>query len=322
MNKREVILSLAQGGPSLPYVPAAFFLHFPAAFHAGAAAVEKHLEYFRYTGMDFIKIQYEATFPRRPEIQTPDDWARLPHYGRDFFAGQLAAVEGLVRAARQEAVIVVTLYSPFMCAGQTTSTEMVEAHLRHEPEKVRRGLEIIADSLLGFVRDCIRVGVDGFYMSTQGGEAGRFADLAGEAGRGIFAESIRPYDLALMQEAQRACPFNILHVCDYQHDYDAFTPFLDYPGTVVSSPLRVGARQLTPREATELFGRPYMGGLERLGVIARGTPEQVREAVDAVIAQAPPRFILGADCTVPAETPWDNLKAAIDAAHAHESGGG
>ena len=314
MNKRDVILSLAEGGKVLPYVPAAFFLHFPPAFHAGQAAVDKHLEYFRYTGMDFIKIQYEATFPRRPEIQSPDDWARLPHYGREFFAGQLAAVEGLVRAAHRETVIVLTLYSPYMCAGHSTGGEMVDEHLRREPEKVRRGLEIITDSLLGFVRDCIRVGVDGFYMSTQGGEAGRFADPR------LFAEFIRPFDLVLMEEARRACAFNILHVCDYARDYDDFTPFLDYPGTVVSSPLKLGGRHLSPRQAAELFGRPYMGGLERLGVIAHGTPEQIRQAAEAVIAEAPPRFILAADCTVPGDTPWDNLKAAIDAAHAHQPG--
>jgi len=311
MNKREMILSLAQGGQALPYVPAAFFLHFPPAFHAGQASVEKHLEYFRYTGMDFIKIQYEATFPHRPEIQRPDDWARLPRLGREFFAGQLEAVEGLVRAARREAVIVLTLYSPFMCAGQSASTETVEAHLRREPEKVRRGLEIITDSLLGFVRDCIRVGVDGFYMSTQGGEAGRFADPR------IFEEFIRPYDLVLMEAAHRACAFNILHVCDYVRDYDDFTPFVAYPGTVVSSPLKVGGRRLAPRQAAELFKRPYMGGLERLGVIARGTPDQIRQAAEAVLAEAPSRFILAADCTVPGDTPWDNLKVAIDAAHAH-----
>jgi len=311
MTKRDVILSLAEGGKTLPYVPAAFFLHFPPAFHAGQAAVEKHLEYFRYTGMDFIKIQYEANFPPLPEIQKPGDWARLPHYGPEFFAGQLAAVEGLVRAARGEAVVVLTLYSPYMCAGQSASGEMVDEHLRREPEKMRRGLEIITDSLLGFVRDCIRVGVDGFYMSTQGGEAGHFAD------RRIFADFIRPFDLVLMEEAKRACAFNILHVCDYARDYDDFSPFLDYPGTVVSSPLKLGGRRLSPRQAAELFGRPYMGGLERLGVIAHGTPEQIRQAVEAVIAEAPPRFILGADCTVPSDTPWDNLKAAIDAAHAH-----
>jgi len=311
MNKRDVILGLAEAGRPLPYIPAAFFLHFPAAFHFGPAAVEKHLEYFRYTGMDFVKIQYERTFPAQPQIQSPADWAKLPRYGRDFFDGQLQAVKGLVQAVGHEAAIVMTLYSPFMCAGHATSQALVTDHLNREPEKVRRGLEIITDSLLGFVRDCIQLGVDGFYTSTQGGEAGRFAEAH------VFDEYIKPWDLVLMQEANRACPFNILHVCDYSGDYDDLSPFLDYPGTVVNSPLQVGTRKLTPKEASELFKRPYMGGLDRMGIITSGTPEQIRQAVNAVIEQAPSRFILGADCTVPSEIPWHNLKIAIEAAHTH-----
>ena len=312
MNKRDLILSLARGNEALPYVPAAFFLHFPAAFHAGQAAVDKHLEYFRHTGMDLVKIQYESVFPALPQIQTPDDWALMPRYGRDFFDGQLAAIKGLVQAVGREAVVLMTLYSPFMCAGHTTSPARIAEHLNREPDKVRRGLEIITDSLLGFVRECIALGVDGFYTSTQGGESGRLATPQ------VFDDYVRPFDLALMEEADRACAFNILHVCDYHFDYDDFSPFLEYPGTIVSSPLKLGRRQLTPSEASALFERPYMGGLDRKGVLLNGTPDQIRRAVDTVIAQAPPRFILGADCTVLSETPWDNLKIAVDAAHAHK----
>ncbi len=310
MNKRDVILGLADASRPLPYVPAAFFLHFPAAFHSGPAAVDKHLEYFRYTGMDFVKIQYERAFPATPQIQTPADWAKMPHYGRDFFGGQLEAVKGLVQAVGREAVIVMTLYSPFMCAGQATGQALLTEHLHREPEKVRKGLEIVTDSLLEFVRECIRLGIDGFYASTQGGEVSRFTEAH------VFKEYIKPFDLVLMEEAKRACPFNILHVCDYHLDYDDFSPFLDYPGTVVNSPLKLGARRLTPKDAAELFKRPYMGGLDRKGILANGTPEQIRQAVNAVIEQAPPRFILGADCTVPSDIPWDNLKIAIEAAHA------
>lgn len=73
---------------------------------------------------------------------------------------------------------------------------------------------------------------------------------------------------------------------------------------------------MTPQEAAAFFGRPFMGGLERKGVLATGTPAEVRRAAQAVLAQAPPaRFVLAADCTVPADTAWDNLKAAVDAAH-------
>ena len=311
MNKRDVILGMADAGRSQPYVPAAFFLHFPEAFHSGPAAVDKHLEYFRYTGMDFVKIQYERTFPSLPQIQTPNDWGKMPHYGLDFFEGQLQAVKGLVQAVGREAVIVMTLYSPFMCAGHTTNQALVTDHLQREPEQVRKGLEIITDSLLGFVRECIRLGVDGFYTSTQGGEAGRFTEAR------LFNEYVKPFDLVLMEEANRACPFNILHICDYHRDYDDFSSFLDYPGTVVNSPLKLGSRQLTLKEASELFKRPYMGGLDRKGILTTGTPEQIRRAVNAVIEKAPPRFILAADCTVPTETPWDNLKTAIEAAHAY-----
>ena len=129
MNKREAVLSLIDENQAVPYTPAAFFLHFPPEYHTGQAAVDKHLEYFRATGMDFIKIQYERTFPPIPDIRVPDDWAKMPHYGLDFYEGQLEAVEGLIKAAKAEAVIIMTLYSPYMCAGHTTSDELLTEHL-------------------------------------------------------------------------------------------------------------------------------------------------------------------------------------------------
>ena len=46
-------------------------------------------------------------------------------------------------------------------------------------------------------------------------------------------------------------------------------------------------------------------------------PQNRSLAGNILIEQAPSRFILAADCTVPNETPWDNLKLAIDTAHAY-----
>src|SRR5690349_9781922 len=63
MNKRDSILSLIDDTASPDYIPAAFFLHFDSAYHQGEAAIDKHLEFFRATGMDFVKIQYEQPFP-------------------------------------------------------------------------------------------------------------------------------------------------------------------------------------------------------------------------------------------------------------------
>ncbi len=161
--------------------------------------------------------------------------------------------------------------------------------------------------------------MDGFYASTQGGEGFRFrgtSRFAGsrDGGRDIFERLIKPTDLAVWNELAD-CRFNILHVCDFEGSYDDLSPFLDYPGHVVNCSLHVGDRAMTPKEAAALFRRPFMGGLERKGVLATGTPQAAAAAAREVLAQAPEHFILAADCTVPAETSWDNLKAAVDAAH-------
>ena len=51
-------------------VPAAFFLHFDQAYHRGRAAVDKHLEFFRATGMDIVKSQILISEGR--ELADPD----------------------------------------------------------------------------------------------------------------------------------------------------------------------------------------------------------------------------------------------------------
>lgn len=315
-RKRDVVLSLLDSSQTPVYTPAAFFLHFDPNYHAGDAAVAKHMEYFHYTDMDFVKIQYERGFPHLPEIQKPEDWAKMPFYGLDFYEPQLRAVEGLVKAARPEALVIQTLYSPFMCAGHTSSAEMIARHIQENPAVVNRGMQIITDSLMGFVKECIRLGIDGFYTSTQGGEEGRFDDPA------LFDTCIRPYDLALMEEVNRACSFNILHVCDYAMPYSAagLGRFVGYPGQVVNASLELTTGKITPQDVVALFARPFMGGMERLGAIAGGSAEQAHQAARAALDQAPQRSILGADCTVPSSTSWDNLRAAIDTAHHYRRG--
>ncbi len=77
-DKRQLGLGLLDDSKAPASIPAGFFIHFGEEHRVGRAAVDKHLEYFRFTGMDLVKIQYEAGFPAHPEIQKPADWARMP----------------------------------------------------------------------------------------------------------------------------------------------------------------------------------------------------------------------------------------------------
>ena len=312
MNKREVILSLLDGEKGSPYIPAGFFLHFDPQYHRGQPAIDKHMEYFHYTGMDFVKIQYEAVFPRLEEIRKPGDWVKMPQYGMDFYQQQVEVARGLVQAAGKEAFVIHTLYSPFMCARDTVGEPLLVQHLREDPSAVKKGIETITESLRTFVRACIAAGIDGFYHSTQGGETVHFE------GSPVFDECIKPYDLSLMNEINEKCPFNILHVCDYEAGYSTLTPFLDYPGDVVNCSLELGDGRITGQQVSDMFDRPFMGSVERLGTILTGSTDDVRKMVLPILEGAPERFILGADCTIPSTVNWDNLKTAIELAHQYK----
>jgi uroporphyrinogen decarboxylase len=311
-NKREALLDLLTKNASRHYVPAAFFIHFDKAFHFGQAAVDKHLEYFRHTDMDFVKIQYERTFPPVAKIRKPVDWAKMPLYKQDFYEPELQAVRGLVKAAKAEALVLVTLYSTFMCAGHTAGMPLLTAHLNENPDQVKKGLEIISDSLMLFVKECTRLGVDGFYASTQGGEAGRLREPR------LFQECVKPFDLLLMNEINRSCAFNILHVCDYNGPYADLAPYVDYPGQVVNCNPQLTSRRLSWKEIAQMFKRPCMGGMDRHGIIVSGSTEEIGKAVERVLNEAPPPFILAADCTLPADVSWENIRVAIATAHKHE----
>jgi uroporphyrinogen decarboxylase len=313
-GKRGAMLSLKGGGVGPGYVPAAFFLHFGEDARLGKGAIEKHLEYYRFTGMDFVKVQYERTFPARPEIRTAADWKTMPRYGLDFYRPQLEVVDALVKALGREALVLVTLYSPFMCAGHTAGREALVRQIEADGAAVDRGLETIAASLLEFVAECRNLGVDGFYASTQGGEAATFRDPA------LFAKHVKPHDLRVQRELDARFAFNILHVCDYEAPYADLRAFTEYPGHVVSCSPRLSTGRASLRDLAKQFGRPVMGGMDRKGALATGSNDEVRREAETALREAPERFVLGADCTVPGEGRWEAIRTAIAAAHAFRRG--
>ena len=308
-NKRERMLQWLAGQTTPYYTPAAFFLHFGNGYQAGSAAAQRHREYFHHTDMDFMKIELEQTYARQEFLQKPGDWSKLRLAKLDFYEPLLQTVRELVKSEKKNALILITLYSPFMCAGQCVTAPVLVRHLEEDPEAVKKGLEILTESQLLFVRACIKEGVDGFYASTQGGEAQRFTNPT------IFNNYVKPFDLVSMKEIATACPFNILHVCDYVAPYADYAAYYDYPGHVVNCNVKLSDRRLSAQEITQRFKRPFMGGMDRHGILASGTPAQVETEIRSVVQSSPKPFLLGADCTVAADTDWNRLKHAISVAH-------
>ena len=309
VNKRERMLRWLAGQTTPNYTPAAFFLHFGKGYKSGSAAAQRHLEFFDYTDMDFLKIQFEQTYTRQDFLQKPGDWSKLKLAKLDFYEPLLETVRELVKSQKKNSLILMTLYSPFMCAGQCATTPLLIEHLKENPEAVKKGFEILTESQLLFVRACIKEGIDGFYASTQGGEAQRFGNST------VFQNYIKPFDLVSMREMASTCAFNVLHVCDYVAPYADYDAYYDYPGHVVNCNVKLLDRRISANEISSHFKRPFMGGMDRHGIIATGSPAEVEGEIRKFVTAAPKPFMLGADCTVEANTDWNRLKQAISVAH-------
>jgi uroporphyrinogen decarboxylase len=196
-----------------------------------------------------------------------------------------------------------------MSAGHSATGEVLTDHLKADPEKVKKGMDIILESTLIFANECIKLGVDGFLSSTQGGEGFRFKDPS------IFDTYVKPYDLVLMNRINEACECNVLHICDYVGDYDNLAPFTDYPGQIVNCSMKVANKMLQPSDIHAQFNRPVFGGLEKRGPISMDNPELLTEEVRRVLKQAPEQFILGAECALLGKIDWKQVRKVVDMAH-------
>ena len=309
-NRRERILQVLDQSRPNEYVPAAFFLHFENKL--GRKAVEDHKAFYKATNMDFVKVFYEIAVPQI-EINSGKDWEKVPVYGEDFFAPQVAVIEDLAREYGAEAFILPTVYSPLALAHQTLGRgKDLKKLAEQDPVAFGKAIKNLSLSIENYLRLARKHGADGFYVSSQGGDGNSLSPK-------IWQEQVRQWDKHVSEVANEIGEINILHICDYGTPFknaEALYAFADYPASIINVPLNFSdGSSLNLKEAQQRFGRPIFGGLERLGVIAKGSIEEAKAAVDKVLENASPNFILGADCTVPGDTDWEKLRAVIDYAH-------
>jgi uroporphyrinogen decarboxylase len=309
VNKREKVLAVLDRSKPNPYVPAAFFMHFNDKL--GPGAVKSHIEFFRATNMDFSKIQYEVTLPQQPEIKTPKDWEKIKVYGNELFEPQFEVIREITRELKPEALIIPTVYSPLLLAQQVVGHETFLAHVSENPDAVAKGLSRLAENIVFYIRESAKIGVDGFYLSTHGGDKALFYNTP------LFDKIIRPFDEIIFNEAATSTQFNILHICSPENTYQELDHLAGYTSSVVNPPVLLDDGTKTNLPGVEkLFGRPVMSGLDHHGVITGESFDEIKPEIDDVFTNnAPQNFIFAANCTVPGQTSWKTLRSVIDYAH-------
>ncbi len=317
MNKRERVLAVIHGCQP-DKIPAGFWLHFPAEAHYGPNAVTTHLDFFQNSQTDIGKVMNENLIPKDPALNTAADWSDLRPLplDSDYFRRQVELVRQVADSAGRDAVVLATIHgvvasASHLIGGPTiydTDRNILARHLRENPAGMRHGLQIVADYLAALTRACLEAGADGIYYAALGGERTLYTDDQ-------FAEFIRPLDLQVLAAAAGRKGFNVLHLCKDGLNLDRFR---DYPGEVVNwgiyadNPGLSAARDYFPDKIV-------LGGLDdRSGVLVDGNAAEITAAVHDIldrIGDTP--FILGADCTLPAEIDLARIRTAIAALNSY-----
>ena len=304
-TKKGIMDAFVAGTLDPSYAPAAFFIHFGRDEKVGDAAVQAHLKYFRESGMDILKVQFEQMVPRIREMEE----GKIEFIPKDYYKPTLEIIAALQEAEGKDAYVIPTVYSTFQVANQSLGERRIRAAAVEQPELLKAVLDSYRDALIWLIEECKKVGIEGFYMCTQGGEM-KFYDIPG-----FFDEFVRPYDLAVMGACARDTKMNILHICNWEGAYDDLTRYKDYPGQIVNTPMELNGEPFSLQDGIELFGRPVLGGFDRKGEFNTLSDAEVAAEVHATLEGNPAgRVMIGADCTV-GSAPLANIQAAVAAAH-------
>jgi len=300
-------------------VPAVFSIHFPREVAFGDAAVKAHLDFYRRTGMDILKVMNENLFPLIGEMNSAADWNKLPAYDRSapFMQAELDLIRRL-RDAEPDAYIMATIHG--ICAstihpleatyGYEPVRKLMVSQLRNPAEKplILDAERRIADGLCDLVQAVIEEGCDGIYYAALGAEKHYYTDEE-------FDEAIRPFDLQIMKAAKDAGGDVILHMCKNDLNMERYRGYQD---VCDAANWGVYEAPYTLEEGRALFpDHAILGGLaNRGGVLTEGTAQDIGQEVRRIIGTfGKDGFILGADCTLPTDIEFWRICAAVEAAH-------
>lgn len=313
MNKKERVLASIQGR-KVDRVPVGFWLHFANDLHHGKASVDAHIDFFKKTDTDIVKIMNENLIPSTQKITNATDWKRIqPIKMTDsFVVDQLDIIKRVIDAIGDEAVCLTTIHGTVASAfhargggdGYETLRSMLSTHLREEPQIVSDAFRIISEGLAELTEACLNAGAHGIYYAALGGETELFTDNE-------FEKYIRPNDLMILDAAKKESAIKYLHICKEKVNLERYN---GYNPDIVN--WAVHENNLSLQKGRELFpNSALMGGLDdRSGVLVSGTTEEIEQEVFSILEQTGThKFILGADCTLPTEIAYERIIAAVEA---------
>lgn len=215
----------------------------------------------------------------------------------------IQAVALLKERVGKEKIIEGWVEGPIAEAADLRGINTIMMDFFDDPQFVRDLFEFVVEMELRFAREQVRAGADVIGI----GDAA--ASLIGPQ---LYREFVLPYEKKLVDGIHALGAKVRLHICGNTRlslsemgqlsceivDLDSLAP-------IDEARAKMGPRQI------------LLGNLNPVAVLRNGTPEAVTNSIAQCHRQAGARFIVGAGCEVPRDTPEPNLQALCAYAHEH-----
>ncbi|WP_214627400.1 uroporphyrinogen decarboxylase family protein [Paenibacillus agaridevorans] len=297
---------------AVDYPPVGFWFHFNGEEGMGQACVDAHLNYYRETDIDFIKIMCDGyfQFPLAVEIKEVADWRKIKPLSADhpYITEQVERARLITEGVNGECCTFYSLFAPFSCIRFATSDELVMKHLKEDPEAVLYALTVIAEDQAALAERLIaEAGCTGIYYCLQGGEMDRFTE-------GEYRNLIMPSDRYVLDRANGFSPNNLLHMCGWAGVRNRLDNWREYPAKAVNWAIYVEG--LGIREGREYLGdHAVLGGFDntKSGVLHSGTRSEVEQFAKQLVAEAGTQgLIVGADCSLSHDIDRERIKWVVE----------
>lgn len=327
MSKRDLVFT-ALAGEKVERVPVGFWHHFLTDELAADALADPtvadknvagHRQFIRSFQPDFIKLMSDGYF-RYPEesieqVGVIADLAQIK--GLSPVHPWYLQQTNLVRRQREQFVEdIVSFYNIFspvtllkwqLPGGEAQLVDLILT----DQSAVAQALQVIAADVARLSRLVIEEGgTDGIYFSAQNLQDSRLTPE-------LYQEVFAPAEITVLTAAEKAGGKNILHICGYEGAKNNLTIYQEYPAVAVNWAVTVEGISL--EEGRQLFGKSVIGGFANTtaGVLYSGSEAEITAETQRLLAAAGTTgILLGADCTVPLDTPAERFEWVRNAAAA------
>lgn len=318
-------LRKAIAGEEVDHPAVTAWQHFPCADREAGSLVAATLAFQREFDCDLIKLMPSGMYSvtdygviptpdpdpllgnhllREGPVTSPEDWDRLPAIDltQGALAQELAALTAVCAEVGSDTPVIETLFSPLTMAYKIAGAALVSELLQDEP-RADAVLTKLAADVVAFATAALDHGADGFFFASQ-----QASDETPEASN-TYARFGTPYDASILATLRDRSAFLLLHL----HGPHPQLSLADkVPVDAVSWEDRESGRTLASGLAAT--SRAVVGGLDRMGVLRTGTPDESERDVLELLKDLPDtRTVIAPGCVMPQDTRRPNLAAAISA---------